>query len=64
VSDEEAFATARSIAACEGVLVGVSSGAALSAALKLAKEEENRGKSIVVILPDGGERYLSAGLFD
>ena len=64
VSDEEAFATARSVATCEGVLVGISSGAALSAAVRIAKREENRGKNIVVILPDGGERYLSAGLFD
>ena len=63
VSDELAFDTARLIAKTEGVLVGISSGAALSAAIELAKRKENKGKNIVVILPDTGERYLSAGVF-
>ena len=63
VSDEQAFETARLIAKTEGVLVGISSGAALSAAIELAKRKENKGKNIVVILPDTGERYLSAGVF-
>ncbi|MBR7131931.1 MAG: cysteine synthase A [Clostridia bacterium] len=59
VSDEQAFDTARLIAKTEGVLVGISSGAALFAALELAKREENKNKRIVVLLPDTGERYLS-----
>ena len=63
VSVDEAKIACRNLAAREGVLVGISSGAALSAALKLAKLEENRGKTIAVILPDGGERYLSTELF-
>ena len=63
VSVDEAKIACRNLAAREGVLVGISSGAALAAALKLAKLEENREKSIVVILPDGGERYLSTDLF-
>ena len=63
VTDDEAYEMTREIAACEGLLVGISSGAALSAAVKLAKREEYRGKRIVVILPDTGERYLSAGVF-
>lgn len=63
ISLDEAKTACRNLAAREGVLVGISSGAALSAALKLAKLEENRGKSIAVILPDGGERYLSTELF-
>ena len=63
VTDDEAYDLTREIAACEGLLVGISSGAALSAAIKLAEREENIGKRIVVILPDTGERYLSAGVF-
>lgn len=63
VKNEEAFDTARELAAKEGMLVGISSGAAVFAAAQLAKREENRGKTIVVLLPDTGERYLSTGLF-
>ncbi len=63
ISTDEAKIACRDLAAREGVLVGISSGAALAAALKLAKLEENRGKNIAVILPDGGERYLSTDLF-
>ena len=63
ISVDEAKTACRNLAAREGVLVGISSGAALAAALKLAKLEENKGKNIVVILPDGGERYLSTDLF-
>lgn len=64
VSDDEAIATARMLARYEGVLVGVSSGAAASAAIRLARKECNAGKTIVVVLPDTGERYLSTGLFN
>ena len=64
VTDEDAFLTARKLAKTEGVLVGISSGAALSAAVKLAKDEKNKGKIIVVILPDTGDRYLSTDLFE
>lgn len=63
VSDEEAFETARRIGKTEGVLVGISSGAALFAAMKLAVQEEYAGKTIVVLLPDGGDRYLSSDLY-
>ena len=63
VTDEDAFATARMIGKTEGILVGISSGAAAWAAIELAKRPENAGKTIVVLLPDGGERYLSTGLF-
>ena len=63
VKNEDAFAVGRAIAKDEGLLVGISSGAALWAATELAKRPENAGKSIVVILPDTGERYLSTALF-
>jgi len=63
VSDEDAYAACRSAARTEGLLVGVSSGAALHAATVLAKRPENAGKRILAILPDTGERYLSVGLF-
>ena len=59
VDDDDAFSTARSLAQSEGIHIGISSGAAGWAALQLAKREENRGKLIVVIFPDTGERYLS-----
>ncbi|RMD59247.1 MAG: cysteine synthase A [Nitrospirae bacterium] len=62
VSNEAAFSTAREVAKKEGILVGISSGAALWAALNVAKREENEDKLIVVILPDTGERYLSTEL--
>ncbi|WMW26424.1 cysteine synthase A [Methanolobus sediminis] len=62
VSNEDAFETARQIAKKEGILVGISCGAALHAALQVARREENAGKMIVVILPDTGERYLSTAL--
>ena len=63
VKDEEAFATGKLIGYKEGILVGISSGAALWAAIQLAKRDENKGKSIVVLLPDTGDRYLSTPLF-
>ena len=63
VENEDAFATGREIGREEGVLVGISSGAATWAALELAKRPENEGKTIVVILPDTGERYLSTPMF-
>lgn len=63
VADDDAFETGRLIAKSEGVLVGISSGAALHAALELAKRPENEGKNIVVLLPDTGDRYLSTALF-
>ena len=63
VSNEDAFATGREVGRSEGVLVGISSGAALWAAIELAKRPENKGKNIVVLLPDTGDRYLSTSLF-
>lgn len=63
VSNEDAIETSRQLAQTEGLLVGVSSGAAVYAASMLAKREENKGKRIVVICPDTGERYLSTGLY-
>lgn len=64
VSNEDALRTGREIAQTEGLLVGISSGAAAFAALELAKRPENKNKQIVVLLPDTGERYLSTALFD
>jgi cysteine synthase A len=64
VANEDAFVTGRAVAYAEGVLVGISSGAALWAAIALAKRPENEGKTIVAILPDTGERYLSTPLFN
>lgn len=63
VADDEAYTSGREIAATEGVLVGITSGAALFAAKQLAKRPENRGKTIVVLLADTGERYLSTDMF-
>ena len=64
VANEDAFAAGRAIGSTEGVLVGISSGAALWAGIQLAKRPENRGKTIVVLLPDTGDRYLSTPLFE
>ncbi len=64
VEDGDAFDTARRLGRTEGVLAGISSGAALWAALRIAKRPESRGKTIVALLPDGGDRYLSTALFD
>ena len=63
VANEDAFATGKRIGREEGVLVGISSGAAVWAAIQLAKRPENAGKNIVVLLPDTGDRYLSTPLF-
>ena len=63
VSNEDAFATGKLIGKSEGVLVGISSGAAVRAAIELAQRDENAGKTIVVLLPDTGDRYLSTSLF-
>ena len=63
VSNEDAFRRAQEIAKTDGLLVGISSGASLEAALRLAKDPANADKTIVVLLPDGGERYLSTDLF-
>ena len=63
VSNDEAFETARAMAKEEGILCGISSGAAVAAALRLARRKENQDKQIVVILPSTGERYLSTDLF-
>lgn len=64
VENEAAFAVGKEIAAREGFLVGISSGAALSAAIEVAQRSENRGKNIVVLLPDSGDRYYSTALFE
>ena len=63
IADEDAFATGRELAAKEGLLVGISSGAAVAAARQVAERPENEGKTIVVILPDTGERYLTTAMF-
>ena len=63
VAYEDAFAVGRELAAKEGLLVGISSGAAVAAATQLARRPENKGKTIVVILPDTGERYLTTAMF-
>jgi cysteine synthase A len=64
IADKDAFAAAKEMAQKAGILVGISSGAALHAAKMLATRPENAGKTIVALLPDSGERYLSTGLFD
>jgi cysteine synthase A len=64
VTNEEAIEMARRLAREEGILSGISCGAAMAAALRLARETANKGKTIVVILPDAGERYLSGALFE
>ncbi len=64
VTDDDAYKNARLLGKTEGILIGISSGAALSAAIKLAERKEMSGKNIVVLLPDGGDRYLSTTLFE
>ena len=64
VTEDEAYAAARKLGKTEGILAGISSGAALHASISLANRPENRGKNIVVLLPDGGDRYLSTPLFE
>lgn len=64
VSDEAAFETGRAIGRKEGILVGISSGAALHAAIEVAKRQENKGKNIVVLFPDSGDRYLSTSMYE
>lgn len=64
VKNDEAYSRAREVSRSEGILVGISSGAALHAAVLLAKRPENKGKNIVVLMPDTGDRYLSTGMFD
>ena len=63
VKNEDAFVTGKNVAVKEGILVGISSGAGLAAAVELAKREENKGKTIVALLPDSGDRYLSTPMF-
>ena len=63
MTNQDAFAAGKEIGRREGVLVGISSGAAVHAAIQLANREENAGKTIVVLLPDTGDRYLSTSLF-
>lgn len=63
ITEEEAYEEGRRFAVSEGIIVGISSGAALKAAVKLAEREENRGKTIVILLPDSGDRYLSTPMF-
>jgi cysteine synthase A len=63
VTTDQAYQAARQLAKKEGILVGISSGAALHAALQLSREPENHGKRIVVLLPDTGDRYLSTEMF-
>lgn len=63
MTDDEAYAFARLLAQREGLLAGISSGAALAAAVKEAKRQENAGKTVVALLPDTGDRYLSCGVF-
>ena len=64
VTEEEAYKAAKSLAASEGVLVGITSGAALAAAVKLLQRPENRGKCLVALLPDSGDRYFSTPIFE
>lgn len=64
VKDEDAFKTVKDIARFEGILIGITSGAAIHLAAELAKKPENLGKKIVAILPDGGDRYMSTGIYD
>lgn len=63
ISDEKAYETANAIAKLEGILVGISSGAAVAAAAEISSKDEYKGKNIVVILPDSGDRYMSSGVF-
>ena len=63
-TEEESYAAAKKLAKAEGIQVGISSGAALEAAMKLARSEEYEGKTIVVLLPDSGDRYYSTALFE
>ena len=63
IKDEEAYKTAKDFAAAEGVLIGISAGAAIYGAIKIAREL-GKGKKVLAIAPDGGEKYISMGLFD
>ena len=63
VTDDDAYKAANAIAKLEGILVGISSGAAVSAAAQIGKRPENAGKNIVTVLPDSGDRYMSSGVF-